>query len=173
MTVEIKNCPVKIPLEKLKTFARPIQFIAIHCSASSPKSSENMGVAELNAMHIERGFACIGYHYVIKRNGEIVRGRPKNVVGAHVEGFNSISLGVCLIGGIDTNGKPINNFTDQQFASLKVLLLELQQSLPRVVIQGHRDFSPDKNHDGQITQNEWLKSCPCFDVKPWWQEQSK
>lgn len=172
MSVQIAPCPVPLPLAKLKTFVRPIQFIAVHCSASAPKASESMGVKGIDAMHRQRGFLCIGYHYVIKRNGEIERGRPKTVCGAHVEGFNSVSLGICMVGGLDDKLKPINNFTEPQFASLNALLHELHRLYPKAVIQGHRDFSPDKNHDGKVTRDEWLKDCPCFDVREWWKEQN-
>lgn len=169
MPAVINNCPITLPLSKLKTLTS-VKFIAIHCSASSP-ISPNIGVKEIDQMHKERGFACVGYHFVIKRDGTIERGRPINTVGAHVEGYNSVSLGICMVGGLDDRGAPTNNFTTAQFESLKSLLLQLHHSYPAATIQGHRDFSPDKNHDGKIDKQDWLKSCPCFDVKEWWAKQ--
>lgn len=165
MPPNIKNCPIALPLSKLSKL-NSVKFIAVHCSASSPKSP-NIGVKEIDLMHKGRGFACVGYHFVIKRNGEIERGRPINTIGSHIVGYNSVSLGICMVGGLDERGQPINNFTPEQFASLKSLLSYLHQMHPAAIIQGHRDFSPDKNHDGKITQSEWLKACPCFDVKQW------
>lgn len=163
MTISIKNCPVTLPLEKLSTRIKLTQYIAIHCSAT--RASQNIGVTEIDAMHRERGFTCIGYHYVIKRDGSIERGRPMNTIGAHVEGYNSVSIAVCLIGGINSKGKPENNFTPAQFAALRELVPYIKQTYPIAVAKGHREFSKDLNKDGRITQDEWMKDCPCFDVK--------
>lgn len=162
MTLNIKNCPIVLPLNKLQVRSKLTQFIAVHCSAT--KATQDIGVVEINQMHLNRGFSCIGYHYVIKRDGTIERGRPLNTVGAHIQGYNSISVGICLIGGLNANGKGENNFTQSQFQSLRELITYIKQSYPKAVAQGHRDFSKDINFDGKITSNEWMKECPCFDV---------
>lgn len=130
-------------------------FIAVHCSATSDK--QDIGAAEINKWHRARGWACIGYHYVIRRNGVIETGRADEVVGAHVQGYNEVSVGVCMVGGVSADDITIakDNFTKAQWASLKELLLELKVKYPKAVIQGHRDF-PDVK-----------KACPSFDVKTW------
>ena len=166
--MQITACPIALPLGKLAAIAC-VRFIAVHCSATRPTAL--MGVRDIHRMHVERGFACVGYHYVIKRDGTIERGRPEDKMGAHVEGHNRDSLGVCLIGGIDADGKAKNNFTQDQFDSLKSLLLSLHGKYPKAVIQGHRDFYGDTNKDGKIDSRDWLKECPCFDVKQWWSAQ--
>jgi N-acetylmuramoyl-L-alanine amidase len=166
MTIAIRNCPVNLPLKQLKPFVKNIIFIAVHCSATPP-SMPNIGAVEIDKMHRQRSFACIGYHYVIKRDGTIERGRPINTQGAHIEGYNSVSLGICLIGGVDDKNRPVNNYTPEQFIALKELILTLQQTRPFALVLGHRDFSPDKNHDGVISPNEYMKACPCFDVREW------
>jgi N-acetylmuramoyl-L-alanine amidase len=163
MTVEIKNCPIVLPLNRLQARTKLTQFIAVHCSAT--KANQNIGVIEINDMHKQRGFACIGYHYVIKRDGTIERGRPVNTVGAHVEGYNSLSVGICIVGGLNAIGKGENNFTPAQFESLRTLVDELKKMYKVAKVQGHRDFSKDLNFDGKITSNEWMKECPCFDVQ--------
>jgi len=114
--MQISACPIALPLGKLAALAG-VKAIAVHCSATRPTAI--MGVREIHRMHVDRGFACVGYHYVIKRDGTIERGRPEDKMGAHVEGHNRDSLGVCLIGGIDADGKAKNNFTQDQFDSLK------------------------------------------------------
>ena len=166
--MQITACPIALPLGKLAALAG-VKFIAVHCSATRPTAI--MGVREIHRMHVERGFACVGYHYVIKRDGTIERGRPEDKMGAHVEGHNRDSLGVCLIGGIDADGKAKNNFTQDQFDSLKSLLLSLHGKYPKAIIQGHRDFFGDTNKDGKIDCRDWLKECPCFDVNQWWSAQ--
>lgn len=128
-------------------------FIAIHCSASVPDIKTDVKV--IDRWHRQRGFLMVGYHYVIKTDGSIEVGRDEDAIGAHVEGYNSRSIGICLVGGVDAAGKSVNNFGDTQMLSLLALLKELKQKYPKAVVQGHRDFP------------KVAKDCPCFDVKPW------
>jgi N-acetylmuramoyl-L-alanine amidase len=136
--------------DRLKT-----DFIAIHCSATSEK--QNFGAADIDKWHRSKGWACIGYHYVIKRDGTIEEGRKESQIGAHVADWNAVSLGICLIGGIDADDhtKAEDNYTPEQWTSLIKLLKELKQRYPKAKIQGHRDFP------------KVAKACPCFDVKSW------
>jgi N-acetylmuramoyl-L-alanine amidase len=87
----------------------------------------------------------------------VEEGRARDVIGAHVEGWNEFSVGVCMVGGVDANDitKAVNNFTPEQFESLNTLLTELKQAYPNATIQGHRDFP------------KVSKACPSFDVKGW------
>lgn len=144
---------------------KPIRYLVVHCAATPP--TRDIGVAEIRVMHKQRGFNDIGYHYVIRRDGRVEKGRADNVAGAHVQGFNSVSLGVCLVGGVDAKGQPDANYTPLQYEALERLLITLQRTYPTAEILGHRDLSPDKNGDGKVSPNEWLKSCPCFDVRTW------
>lgn len=130
-------------------------FIAIHCSATSEK--QNFGAADIDKWHRSKGWACIGYHYVIKRDGTLEVGRKESQVGAHVADWNSVSLGICLIGGIDADDptKAEDNYTDAQWVTLKKLLKDLKTRYPKAKIQGHRDFP------------KVAKACPCFDVATW------
>lgn len=130
-------------------------FIAVHCSATGPK--QNIGAADINKWHRAKGWACIGYHYVIKRDGTIEQGRDEKVIGAHVENWNASSLGICMVGGVSADDikKAENNFTEAQFASLKKLLVDLKTRYPKAKIQGHKDFP------------KVAKACPSFDVFAW------
>lgn len=130
-------------------------FIAIHCSATSEK--QNFGAADIDKWHRSKGWACIGYHYVIKRDGTLEEGRKESQIGAHVADWNAVSLGICLIGGIDADDptKAEDNYTPEQWVTLKTLLKELKVRYPKAKIQGHRDFP------------HVAKACPCFDVKTW------
>lgn len=128
-------------------------WIVVHCSATQAKA--DIGAAEIDRWHRQRGWQCIGYHYVIRRDGTLETGRDDRVVGAHVEGHNSDSVGICMAGGIDAEGKAENNFTEAQFATLRRLCHELKIKYPAAIVQGHRDFPGVK------------KDCPCFPVKDW------
>lgn len=181
--------------------ARPIDLVVIHCSATSsgkplrrgkPGQLGYLNCAQIiDAWHAERGFkrgdaaraqfnpslGSIGYHFVIDLTGEVFTGRDVSEVGAHAQGFNAHSLGVCLVGGLERDGQ----FTAAQWKSLAEVVRWLtkthaiQVALPprrngdllAGGVCGHRDVSPDTNHNGVITPNEWLKTCPGFDVRAW------
>lgn len=141
------------------------RFIVVHCSATAPH--QDIGASDINDWHKARGFKGIGYHRVIRRDGSLEYGRKTADVGAHVKGYNRVSVGVCLVGGIDAAGNAENNFTPRQMRRLQVVLAGLQQTYPDAEILGHRDLSPDLDGDGKVERHEWLKECPCFDVPAW------
>jgi len=133
----------------------PIKALTVHCSATGP--SINWRAKDIDRAHRLRGFLRIGYHYVIGRDGLLETGRPENMVGAHVEGHNTGNIGICMIGGVAADGKtPQNNFTPEQFKTLRKLLVDLLAKYPKAEIKGHRDWPGVR------------KDCPCFDVKTWW-----
>lgn len=134
--------------------AQDVRYIVVHCSASPPSAKVNASV--IDRWHRQRGFLRIGYHLVINRDGSVENGRALNAVGAHAEGFNSKSLGICLVGGVSEKGKAENNFTPEQFASLRERLLALREQGYAGEVVGHRDL-PDVKKD-----------CPSFDVRSWW-----
>nr|WP_314698278.1 N-acetylmuramoyl-L-alanine amidase [uncultured Prevotella sp.] len=140
---------------------RYIKYIAVHCTASH----QSQTIEGLKQEFKRKGWVNPGYHYVVSSDGKITQLLDEDKVSNGVKGFNSVSINVAYIGGIDTNGKPIDNRTDAQKASLRSLLRMLHKKYPTAFIQGHRDFSPDLNKDGKITPNEWMKSCPCFNAK--------
>ena len=94
----------------------------------------------------------VGYHYIIKADGEVVNlldiAHPSNGVA----GWNSQIVNVCYIGGIDKDGKPKDTRTDAQKASLLRVIGDLKARFPNAKIQGHRDL-PKVN-----------KACPSFDA---------
>lgn len=114
-------------------------LIVVHCSATDPK--EDIGKREITQWHLKRGLVSIGYHYVIRRDGSTEVGRRENEIGAHVSGHNSNSIGVCMVGGVDAQGKPSDNFTEGQYNSLRVLLGHLTTRYAEAKVIGHRDLS--------------------------------
>lgn len=128
--------------------------IIVHCSATQNK--QTIDADTIDAMHRKRGFIGIGYHFVILTDGTVQEGRPVNSVGAHAKGYNSSTIGICLIGGIDKDGKSCMNFTAQQFESLDLLICHLLGSYGDLYVKGHRDL-PNVHKD-----------CPCFSVSKWY-----
>ena len=129
---------------------RKITLIIVHCSAVRP--DQQSSAAQIDTWHRNRGFHLgIGYHYVVRRNGEIEAGRPEFIVGAHCKNHNAHSLGVCYEGGLDIRGQPADTRTEAQKAALRRLLERLHHAYPRALIVGHHDLNPHK-------------ACPCFDA---------
>lgn len=129
---------------------RPLNRIIIHCAATTPQM--DIGVATIREWHIARGFSDIGYHYVIWRDGFLEKGRPLEIKGAHAKGHNHDSIGVCLVGGIDEEGKPDSNFTCKQYKTLCQLVEELVEKYDIKQVLGHRDLPG-------VT-----KACPSFNA---------
>lgn len=128
---------------------RKIDEIIVHCSAT-PRGRE-VKAAEIDRWHRERGFRCIGYHYVVGLDGRIERGRQESETGAHCMGHNARSIGVCYVGGLSSDGKvALDTRTDEQRVALTELIMRLKERYPGARVYGHRDFAN--------------KECPCFDA---------
>lgn len=164
--------------------------VVIHCSAT--ENGKHVSVQAIDAMHAGRGFVrtnlgfnphlkAIGYHFVIEIDGSIKTGRACEANstrfehGAHAydSKYNidyNDRIGICMIGGIEiVNGKQSEwgRYTKQQWQALNILKNELLEFYQVESLLGHRDLSPDLNHNGSIEKYEWVKSCPCFDVQAW------
>lgn len=150
---------------------KKIDAIVIHCSAT--RAGQDVRAADIDKWHKERGFSMIGYHYVIDLDGTVEIGRPLPKDGSHCStagtsglSYNKHSIGICYIGGLDEKGNPADTRTFAQKKALLQLVYVLMGKYPSIVeVIGHRDASPDKDGNGVITPNEWIKQCPCFDVR--------
>ena len=129
------------------------KYIVIHCSQTRPSQSY-VDARTIDRWHRERGWLKIGYGGVILRDGAYEQGREDNGVQAHVKGYNHTSFGLCLVGGAKEEDWKIgeDNFTANQWETLKVQLTRLVKLYPDARIVGHYDL--DKN-----------KTCPNFDVQ--------
>lgn len=140
---------------------RIIKFIAVHCTASYQTET----IDGLRKEFKRKGWKNPGYHYVVSPDGKVTQMLLDEKISNGVKGFNSISINVAYIGGIDSNGKPIDNRSAEQKKSLRILLKMLHKKYPNAIIQGHRDFSPDLNKNDKIEPFEYIKACPCFNAK--------
>lgn len=153
------------------------RFVTVHCSAS--RTGRYLTASEIRAMHTRpksqggNGWSDIGYHKVIRIDGATEDGRPLTRKGAGVYGHNDDNIHICLIGGVDSSGKAVNNYTANQMNALFGLLLDLCEEfgIPYTEVRGHRDWFGDTNGDGVIDSRDWYKECPCFDVATWFTEQ--
>lgn len=131
---------------------RPIKEIVLHCAAT--QEGKDFTVADIKRWHLGRGFSDIGYHYVIYRDGSVNIGRNININGAHVSGYNSNTIGICYIGGVDKNGKAKDTRTPQQ----KDALFNLVEELLKIY-----NLTPDKVK-GHYEYPKVAKACPSFDM---------
>ncbi len=142
---------------------RAINHIVVHSTAT--KEDQDFSASDIDRWHKQRGWSGIGYHYVVKLDGTVEKGRPDSKIGAHVKGHNRNSIGVVYVGGIDYNLAPKDTRTIAQKEALVSLLQHLKCEFPNAEILGHRDFSKDINNNGIIEPFEFMKACPCFDAK--------
>ena len=112
-----------------------IDSIIIHCSAT--RAGQDLTEKDIDRMHRARGFSQIGYNYVIRIDGAVEKGRSLAVDGAHcnTKGFSESSY----------------NKLCKEYEIIEVL--------------GHRDTSPDLDGSGEVEPKEYIKACPCFDVR--------
>lgn len=129
---------------------KKIKRLIVHCSAT--RENQHITADTIKDWHVNgRGWSDIGYHYIVYLDGTIVKGRQDHVQGAHCLKSNKFSLGICYIGGVETDGKtPKDTRTQEQKESLESLLNTLKAMHPEAIIHGHRDFAN--------------KACPSFDA---------
>ena len=129
---------------------REITKVIVHCAAT-PEGGD-VKTEEIKRWHTEeRGWSDIGYHWVVELDGSINEGRSEDINGAHCRGHNSDSVGICYVGGSDSEGNPKDTRTEEQRDALVTLIKEILDRHPDAEVFGHRDFS--------------TKACPSFDAK--------
>lgn len=131
---------------------RDIKYIVLHCTATPVTATIE---AIKNYWRNVLGWKNNGYHYIIKRDGTVVNITPEAQIANGVAGYNTHSIHLSYIGGVDTNDKPLDNRTDAQKEAMFNLIMNLHHQYPQAEIKGHRDFPNVK------------KACPSFDVKTW------
>ena len=129
---------------------RTIKKIIIHCSAT--REGQDISVDTIRDWHLKRGWADIGYHYVIDLNGVVHAGRPIEKTGAHTKGHNTGSIGICYIGGVEQDGRtPKDTRTEKQKDALDNLVFILTDIFFGATVHGHNEFAS--------------KACPSFNVQ--------
>ena len=138
---------------------RKIERIFVHCTAGNQKQT----LQQLKDEFIRKGWKNPGYHYVVFPDGKLVQLLSEDKVSNGVQGYNSTSINIAYVGGIDKQGRPLDNRTQAQKDTLYALLMYLKQQYPKAHILGHRDIW------GKNSKN-WKKYCPCFDAEEEYKE---
>jgi len=132
---------------------RNIRYLVVHCTAT-PVNTTLDSIKKF--WKEQRGWGDTpGYHYFIQRDGTIIQllDESKNSYG--VFHHNSECISIAYLGGIDKEGKPVDNRSELQKEAMFDKIVELTERYPQAEVLGHRDF-PDVH-----------KACPCFDVREW------
>lgn len=131
---------------------RTINNLVLHCTATP----QNTTIESIQRFwKEEKKWKYPGYHWIIKADGTAVNLLPIEQVSNGVSGHNSDSIHISYIGGVDKDGKPIDNRTAAQIRTQKELLLKYHRMFPKAKLVGHRDFK------------SVAKACPSFDVYTW------
>lgn len=140
-----------------------VTHIVIHYSATAIE--KDFSAEDIDRMHRQRGFREIGYHWFIRKDGTCEMGRDLSEpgrfeVGAHSQGENSASIGICFEGGVKLSAPKVgfDSRTPAQKRAMVDLIDQMQERFPGAVVCGHRDMP------GASTQ------CPGFDATAWWDE---
>ena len=131
--------------DRLETRRKTDMFVIHH---TGNPSDDDLSSSQINASHQAQGWMCIGYHFVVHKNGIIERGRPLDAVGAHCWHHNATSIGINLVGNFE-QAEP----TTVQLDSAMRLIAELSHRYKLKpgagTVFGHRDFNstlcPGKN----------------------------
>lgn len=143
---------------------KPVDTIFIHCSATRPEwmveKTLDEKVREITRWHRAKGWGTIGYHWVIDRDGQIAKGRAEEMPGAHAAGYNTGSIGICLLGGHGSNENDHfrDNYTLQQESALRKLINEIKTRAEITKVRGHNEVA--------------AKACPGFNVSRWIENKS-
>jgi N-acetylmuramoyl-L-alanine amidase len=149
-----EDCPICLDEQKLReyirsqkeTLTRKIKWLSIHCTATPVTAT----VASIrNYWRKKLGWKNDGYHIVFPYEGGFTVLADFNTICNSVQGFNSNGLGYSYIGGIDKNGKPIDNRSESQKRLMKVAVEETRLILEEIGVKGHYEFGAKK-------------ACPCF-----------
>ncbi len=128
---------------------RKVDTLFLHCTAT-PQTTTITSIQD----HWRRlGWKNPGYHIIVKPNGEWSVLLNFNGVSNGVRGYNSNSINISYIGGIDRNGNPLNNMTTQQIEVFKTIIIELRSKIKSLKVRGHNEVSN--------------KACPSFNTNDW------
>lgn len=115
------------------------KYLILHHVAGSGFTAQ-----QLHQYHLGKGWSGIAYHYYVRKDGSVYRGRPENKVGGHTSGMNSVSIGICFEGNFETE-----QMSAAQLESGLELVRDIRSRYPNIIISGHREHGatacPGKN----------------------------
>ena len=140
---------------EFRSATRDITEVVVHWTAHF--MNQDIGAEEIHSQHRQQGWDGCGYHYVIRKDGTIERGRPINKEGAHAKanGHNKYSIGIAFVGGytVNSNSGLANppygreSLNDEQMKALKMFFNAFYKVWPGGQAWGHNDTDPQNKSD--------------------------
>lgn len=128
------------------------EMIILHHSGgtdANPLADTSHHTAEMmESWHLSKGWEGLGYHYVIHKDGTIVRGRPEHYHGAHTSNYNKKSIGICMSGNFDATLP-----TREQEESFKTLYKDISKRYPNLKVFPHRKFANKTCYGKKLTDS--------------------
>lgn len=114
------------------------KYIVIHCS--NTPNNKFINATDIDTQHRKRGYFSNGFHKVILRDGTVEDGRGIHHSGAHIERHkevkNNNSISICLVG--------TDEFTEEQYESLRITVKEILKMFPNLIVYGHNELTKHK-----------------------------
>jgi len=105
--------------------------LILHHAAISTATAQ-----DIHRIHRANGWVGIGYHYYVRKDGLIYRGRPESTIGAHTTGANVSSIGICFEGNFDTE-----DMTSAQLQSGQELVADIRRRYPGIAVSMHKQHN--------------------------------
>ncbi len=111
--------------------ARTTDLVLHHAEA------EKATVEDIHRWHLDNGWIGIGYHYYVRKDGSVWRGRPEDTIGAQAKGANDYSIGVCFEG----NYQKDTAMPAAQLAAGQALIADIKSRYPGIAVEPHKHFN--------------------------------
>jgi N-acetylmuramoyl-L-alanine amidase len=145
---------------ELRSVTRDITEVVVHWSATF--LDQDIGAEEIHEWHTQRGFSGCGYHYVIRKDGRIQRGRPISKRGSHAKdnSHNLFSVGICFVGGYNClSGTPNRD----RYVGSESINEEQMKTFDKFM-KCFYDVFPGSQAWGHVDTDDKGKQDPGFDV---------
>ena len=98
-------------------------------------AADNQSVTAIHSYHLSKGWSGIAYHYYIRKDGNIWRGRPEHTIGGHTQNWNKCSIGICFEGNFEQE-----EMTSAQKAAGLALIADIKNRYPGIIVGGHGEY---------------------------------
>ena len=150
-----EQAPVSQEEEQLRkliqeaVITRNIKYLAVHCTGTFTNATVS-GI--LNYWRNTMRWRNPGYHLMFPYGGGFTYIHDFNLLSNGVADFNSNSINISTIGGLDADRRTVDTMTENQNRLVEITIEEFIKRFPEIIILGHRGF-PNVQ-----------KACPCYDV---------
>ena len=136
-------------------------LLVLHHEAAKGSTAQQIH----NYHRYHNGWAGIAYHYYVREDGTIYRGRPEKMIGGHCFGYNSVSIGVCFEGNFE-----VETMSQVQLNAGWELIADILQRHPGITVRRHKDLNqtacPGRNFPFGILTGQYNPTKEDIDMTP-------